>query len=67
MFEKLRVIRKQKGVTAKEIAEKIGLKTEGAYYKKEAGDVPFTLEEGKIISEIIGLPIEKIFFTDELS
>ena len=30
MFEKLRVIRKQKGVTAKEIAEKIGLKTEGA-------------------------------------
>ncbi len=67
MFEKLREIRKQKGVTAKDIAEKIGLKTEGAYYKKEAGDVPFTLEEGRIISEMIGLPIEEIFFTNELS
>ena len=67
MFEKLREIRKQKGVSAKDISEKIGLKTEGAYYKKEAGNVPFTLEEGKIISDMVGLPIEEIFFTNELS
>lgn len=67
MFDRLRKIRQEKNIKAKEIAEKIGLKTEGAYYKKEAGNVPFTLEEGKIISEMIGQPIEDIFFTEELS
>lgn len=67
MFEKLRKIRQEKNVKAKEIAEKMGLKTEGAYYKKETGTVPFTLEEGKIVSDILGLPIEEIFFTNEIS
>ena len=67
MFEKLRKIRQEKNIKAKEIAEKIGLKTEGAYYKKETGSVPFTLEEGKIIANIFEMPIEEIFFTNELS
>lgn len=67
MFEKLRKIRQEKGIKARDIAQKLGLKTEGAYYKKETGNVPFTLKEGKVISEIIGLPIEEIFFTEELS
>ena len=60
MFENLRKIRQ-------EISEKLGLKTEGAYYKKETGSVPFTLEEGKIVADILGMPIEDIFFTNELS
>jgi transcriptional regulator with XRE-family HTH domain len=67
VFENLRKIRQERNIKAKEIAEKLGLKTEGAYYKKETGSVPFTLTEGKIVSEIIGLPIEEIFFTNELS
>ena len=67
MFEKLRKIRQEKNIKAKDIAEKLGLKTEGAYYKKETGTVPFTLQEGKIVSEIIGLPIEEIFFKEEIS
>lgn len=67
MFEKLRKVRQEKNIKAKEIAEKLGLKTEGAYYKKETGNVPFTLEEGKIISDMLNMPIEEIFFTNELS
>lgn len=67
MFERLRRIRQEKNIKAKEIADKIGLKTEGAYYKKETGTVPFTLEEGKVISEMLNMPIEEIFFKDELS
>ena len=62
MFEKLRKIRQEKNIKVKEIAEKIGLKTEGAYYKKENGTVPFTLEEGRIISNLLEMPIEEIFF-----
>lgn len=67
MFENLRKIRREKKINAKEIANRMGLKTEGAYYKKEAGNVPFTLEEGKIIADIFKMPIEEIFFADELS
>ena len=67
MFEKLRKIRQEKNIKAKDIAEKIGLKTEGAYYKKETGSVPFTLEEGKIIADMLQMPIEDIFFKNELS
>ncbi len=67
MFEKLRKIRQEKNIKAKDIAEKMGLKTEGAYYKKETGTVPFTLEEGKIVADILEMPIEEIFFTNELS
>ena len=67
MFEKLRKIRQEKNIKAKEIAERLGLKTEGAYYKKETGSVPFTLEEGKIVADILKMPIEDIFFANELS
>ena len=67
MFENIRKIRQEKNVKAKEIAEKLGLKTEGAYYKKETGSVPFTLEEGRIIANIFKMPMEEIFFTNELS
>lgn len=67
MFERLRKLRREKKIKANEFAKKMGLKTEGAYYKKENGKVPFTLQEGKIVSDILGLPIEEIFFEDELS
>jgi transcriptional regulator with XRE-family HTH domain len=67
VFEKLRKIRRAKNINVKEISDKLGLKTEGAYYKKETGSVPFTLEEGKIIADIFDMPIEEIFFADELS
>ena len=67
MFEKLRKIRQEKNIKAIEISEKLGLKTEGAYYKKETGMVPFTLTEGKIVADLFRMPIEEIFFENELS
>lgn len=67
MFENLRKIRQKSDIKVKQIAEKLGLKTEGAYYKKETGSVPFTLEEGKIIADLFNEPIEQIFFENELS
>lgn len=62
MYKNLRKIRLERGIKARELAEKIGLKTEAAYYKKETGIVPFTLEESKIIANILKLSIEEIFF-----
>lgn len=67
MFDKLRKVRQEKNIKAKELAVKLGLKTEGAYYKKETGSVPFTLTEGKIVADILQMPMEEIFFENELS
>ena len=67
MFEKLRKMRKEKGIKVKDICELLNLETEAAYYKKETGSVPFTLEEGKKIANLLNEPIESIFFGNELS
>lgn len=67
MFENLRKLRQEKNIKVKDITEKLGLKTEAAYYKKETGRVPFTLEEGKIIAKMFDMPIEDIFFEKEIS
>lgn len=67
MFETLRRIRKEKNIPVSEICKALGLETQAAYYKKERGTVPFTLNEGHIISELFQEPIDTIFFADELS
>lgn len=67
MFENLRKIRKEKDIKVKEICEVLNLETEAAYYKKETGKVPFTLEEGKKVAMLFNEPIETLFFENELS
>lgn len=67
MFENLRKMRKSKNIKVKDICQALKLETESAYYKKENETVPFTLEEGKIISNLFCEPIETIFFENELS
>lgn len=67
MFENLRTIRNQKCISGEKMAEILGLQTKAAYYKKEAGTVKVTLAEAKKISDFFGLPIEVIFFPDEVS
>lgn len=67
MFERLRELRIERNVPAKTLAGVLGLETEAAYYKKETGAVKISLIEGKKIADFFGLPIEAVFFTDELS
>lgn len=67
MFERLRALRTERNVPAKTLAGVIGLETEAAYYKKETGAVKITLIEGKKIADYFGLPIEAVFFDEELS
>lgn len=67
MFERLREIRTQRGISAQTMADLLGLETEGAYYKKENGTTKFSLLEAKAVADYFGLPIETIFFTEELS
>jgi len=67
MSEILQNLRRERGLTHKDMAELINLKTASAYCKKELGYYPFSLEEAKIIADYFGKKIEEIFFTRELS
>ena len=67
MYEKLRSIRNKGKIPAKEMADLLGFKTEAAYYKKESGLIKISLFEAKLISERLGMPIEEIFFDNEVS
>lgn len=67
MFDTLKSIRKEKHVTCDEMSKLLDLKTRSAYNKKENGNVPFSLEEAKRISVFFNMPIEVIFFENEVS
>lgn len=67
MYEKLRRIRNKLNISAREMADLLNLKTENAYYKKENGNIKFSLEEAKLVANRIGRPIEEIFYAHEVS
>ncbi len=67
MNETLKKLRIDGNITQQEMAELIGLKTASAYYKKEMGHVPFSLQEAKVIADFFGKKIENLFFAGELS
>ena len=62
MYYKLRRLRKLNRVNVSELAKVIGVKTIGAYYKKECGERSFTLAEAKAIADYFNTTIDDIFF-----
>ena len=66
MYEKLKEIRTQKGYSIEEMADVIE-KSPCTYFKKENGDVKFSVNEALEISSFLKTKVEKIFFKDELS
>lgn len=66
MYEKLKELREKKGYTIDDLANIIG-KSAPNYYKKENGDVKFSVNEALLISEFLKTKVEKIFFKEELS
>jgi len=64
MYEKLKNIRIEKGVSALEMAKLIGLKTASAYYKKENGTINFSIAEANIIAKFFNMTVDEIFFKD---
>lgn len=66
MYEKLKELREKKGYSIEDIA-KIIEKSPCNYFKKEMGDVKFSVNEALIIADFLKTKVEKIFFKDELS
>jgi DNA-binding XRE family transcriptional regulator len=66
MYEKLKELREKKGYTIEDMARVIN-KSPCNYFKKENGDVKFSVNEALEISNFLKTKVEKIFFKDELS
>jgi putative transcriptional regulator len=67
MYNNLRNIRNNNSISAEKMCKLLGLKTKAAYYKKENGNVNFTLSEAKKISEFLKMTIDEIFFESKCS
>ena len=66
MYEKLKELREKKGYTIEDMAQIIN-KSPCNYFKKENGDVKFSVNEALEISKFLKTKVEKIFFKEELS
>ena len=62
MFTKLKNIRKENRISVKSMANMLKLKSPSSYWKKENGDVSFSLNEAKKISIFFRKTIDEIFF-----
>ena len=67
MTNRLQELRTSRGETQRKMAGVMGLKTVGAYCKKELGYNPVTLKEAHKAALHFGTTIEAIFFADENS
>ena len=66
MYEKLKELREKRGYSIEDMA-KIIEKSPCNYFKKEMGNVKFSVNEALKISEFLKTKVEKIFFKEDLS
>lgn len=67
MFDNVKTARKEKGLTIRDMSVILGLKAPSSYWKKEHGDVIFSLDEAKKVSIVLGKSLEELFFKEKLS
>ncbi len=65
-LEKLKEIRTKKGITQEEMAKKLGYRGKSGYCQLENGAVKMTIDQAKIIAEILNEDIKHLFFDKEV-
>ena len=66
MYEKLKKLREEKGYSIDDLAKVIH-KSPCNYFKKENGDVKFSVNEAIDIASFLKTKVERIFCKEELS
>jgi putative transcriptional regulator len=62
-LDKIKELRKEKGLSQEDVAKMLGFKTVYPYHRKESGQQSFTAEELMTLSQIYNVPYEKFFYT----
>ncbi|MBP1926879.1 DNA-binding XRE family transcriptional regulator [Sedimentibacter acidaminivorans] len=65
-MNKIKLLREKNNIRQNEIAQFLNISACN-YYKKETGDLRFSLIEAKKLSDYFGLTIEELFFTNKVS
>lgn len=65
-LSRVKKIRRNKGITQKEMADKLGYKGKSGYCQLENGTVKMTLEHAKKIADILDVNLETLFFDNEV-
>ena len=63
---RLKKLRKEKNISTNVLVDILGI-SRCNYYKKELGQIKFSLDEAKQLSDCFGMSIEDIFFNQENS
>jgi putative transcriptional regulator len=58
------LLRTSRNITANKLARELNLKTTNAYYKKENGQLRFSLQDARKLSKIFKMSIEDLFFSE---
>ena len=65
-LKRLKELRKQKGLTQEQMAQKLGYKGKSGYCQLENGQAPMTLDRIEIIAEVLGKEVFDIFFSNKV-
>lgn len=66
-LEKIKFLRKEKGISLEEMARKLGYESPNGYYYLETGRGKFPAETLAKVAAILGVTIEALFFEDKLT
>lgn len=66
-IELIKKKRLEKGYSSEDMSMMMGYEGANAYFRKEKGDRKFSLEDVSKVSDILGIPIQEIFFNNGIT
>lgn len=64
--ERMRKIRKSKGILLKHMSEKLGYSNSSGYLSIEKGEVKLDADKIPIVLEVLGVTYDELFFEEQL-
>jgi transcriptional regulator with XRE-family HTH domain len=66
-IEKIKDTRKKANLSVERMSELLGYDSPNGYYYLETGRIKFPAEKLALVSKILEVPIEQLFFEDEIA
>ncbi len=66
-IEKIKILRKEANISLEKMSELTGYDSPNGYYYLETGRIKFPAEKLAVVAQILKVPIEQLFFDDEIA